>query len=83
VNTAAPKRAAGTTTAGEPFDRYGNSFQFSDRERAEVKKAELEEFYKTMQPRRNRSSVIGGPDLVVYIEDHPARSYPEERPYYC
>lgn len=34
------------------------------------------------QPRRNRFSVIGGPDIEVYIEDHVAEPFPKERPRY-
>lgn len=31
---------------------------------------------------RGRGSVIGGPDLEVYVEDHMAAYFPAERPYY-
>ena len=31
---------------------------------------------------RGRGSVIGGPDLEVYVEDHTAAYFPAERPYY-
>ena len=31
---------------------------------------------------RDRSSVLGGPNLEVWIEDHQGRDFPEARPHY-
>lgn len=51
----------------------------AERAAAEVLRDALREEY----PRTNRrSSVLGGEDWEVAIEDHPGKAYPEERPHY-
>lgn len=68
--------------AGTPFNKVGNSFTFATKEAAEEFKADLVKQFEPMQPRRNRNSVIGGPDIEVYIEDHKAEAFPAEKPHY-
>ena len=34
------------------------------------------------RPKRRRTSAAGEPDLEVYVEEHPARDFPEVRPHY-
>jgi len=44
-------------------------------------RAQLSE-YKTSRASQGRYSVLGGDDIEVYIEDHPAQHFPEQRPHY-
>lgn len=44
--------------------------------------SQLIQAYKPEQPRHTRFSVIGGPDIEVYVEDHFARPFPAETPHY-
>ncbi len=34
------------------------------------------------QPRQGRYSVIGGDDFEVWVEEHPAKAFPETKPHY-
>ena len=64
--------------AGQPIE----SVRVRSRIEAAILKTELADKYRDEQPKRNRYSVIGGPDIEIFIEDHFAREFPERRPLY-
>ena len=43
---------------------------------------QMKALFSCQQSKRGRSSVIGGPDVEVYVEECPARRSPETRPHY-
>lgn len=55
------------------------SFRLTDFWQARLLREELAKEY---QNTGKSSSVLGGEDYRVVIENHPARPYPEERPHY-
>lgn len=66
---------SGEPLAAVPVDR-------SDEAAIESWRAKLTTMFSDRAGSRGRGSVIGGPDLEVYIEDHVAAYFPAERPYY-
>lgn len=45
-------------------------------------KSRLARRFDNLRPLQRRSNVNGGPDLEIFLEDHPARYFPERRPRY-
>lgn len=45
-------------------------------------RVKLTDMFSDRASKSHRSSVFGGPDLEVYIEEHPAWRFPADRPYY-
>jgi hypothetical protein len=43
---------------------------------------DLKEMFAPLANERDRNSVIGGPDVEAYVEDHPAEAFPATRPRY-
>lgn len=66
---------AGEPLASVPVDR-------DDEAAIESWRAKLTATFADRAGARGRGSVLGGPDLEVYIEDHTAAYFPTERPYY-
>lgn len=66
---------SGAPLASVPVDR-------GDEAAIEMWRAKLTTMFSDRAGSRSRSSVIGGPDIEVYVEDHTAAYFPAERPYY-
>lgn len=64
---------------GADYDTCVEAIQFAERKQAEAVQAEWKKRYPYT---RKRSSVLGGDDYDVVIEDHFAKPYPETRPHY-
>jgi hypothetical protein len=70
--------------SGVPFEGIQrNSYGCDTREEAVLVQEWLTRTLNDYQPSRSRYSVIGGADVVAYIEVYPAECFPTERPYYC
>jgi hypothetical protein len=68
---------------GEKYElcKWGFHLQALDQDKVEEFKSYLEELY---MDRKNGDiySVLGGEDIVVLIENHPAETYPQNKPRY-
>ena len=70
--------------AGTPFDGIPrNSWGCDTHEEAQLLQGWLEKTLVDYQPTRNRYSVIGGADVLAWIEEHPPEEFPGYRPHYC
>lgn len=66
--------------AGTPIASVPVGDDASDEQIAAVK-AELTSAHG-WESRNSRSSVLGGDDFKIYVEEHPAEDFPKTRPYY-
>ena len=73
----------GPEEGGWYFDLYEplESVEISSTEEIDKVKKELEDKYAD-QKEGDISSVLGGTDIRVFPEEHPAKRQPEERPFY-